>query len=99
MSGIGDQGMMPRHVQPQESDDDTMDERVTSPPDAEDPAAATGRADDVPHRDGAGSREQDEVDEVLAGISDDERADAERLARNDRRGQAADDDSRSQRNP
>lgn len=36
MSGIGDQGMMPDKVRPQRADDDTMDERVATPPDVED---------------------------------------------------------------
>ena len=40
MSGIGDQGMMPDKVRPQRADDDTMDERVATPPDPQHPEAA-----------------------------------------------------------
>lgn len=31
MSGIGDQGMMPEYVRPQQPDDDSMDEQVANP--------------------------------------------------------------------
>ncbi|MFD5226408.1 hypothetical protein ACFWHT_12370 [Microbacterium sp. NPDC058342] len=86
MSGIGDQGMMPEHVQSQHPDDDTVDERV----------AAAGSGDRV-DGDAEVEAEQTEVDEALAGISDDERADAARMAR--RIAQEPGIDTRSQRNP
>lgn len=98
MSGIGDQGMMPEHVRPQRADDDTVDERVAVPPDEHDPAARTGHAGEDPdeaHPDAG----QSEVDEALAGISDDERADAERFARLRDQAAQGEEDTRSQRNP
>ncbi|MFD5213276.1 hypothetical protein [Microbacterium sp. NPDC058345] len=96
MSGIDDQGMMPPHVQPQQADDRTMDERVASPPDADDPDAATGTAGEGRPREE--SAEQTEVDQALAGISEDERADSARLARGGVP-QPGEDVTRSQRNP
>jgi len=58
MSGIGDQGMMPDKVRPQRADDDTMDERVATPPDPEHPEAADDSDD---------SDEQTDVDAQAAG--------------------------------
>ena len=78
--------MMPENVEPQHPDDDTVDESVADP-DA--PVEETEEA------------EQAEIDDLFAGISDDERADAERMARPADPHAADSDvgDTRSQRNP
>lgn len=80
MSDI-DEGMMPAHVQPQRADDDSVDESVTNPQDHSPEQQYGGTDDEV-------AAEQAEVDDALAGISDDERADAARMARLEREGGA-----------
>lgn len=80
MSDI-DEGMMPAHVQPQHADDDSVDESVANPQDHSPEQRYGGTDDEI-------AAEQAEVDDALAGISDDERADAARMARLEREGGA-----------
>lgn len=72
MSDI-DEGMMPAHVQPQHADD----ESVANPQGHSPEQRYSGTDDEI-------AAEQAEVDDALAGISDDERADAARMARLER---------------